>query len=397
MSETTFDRGVALRERWRLFLDRGILAIFLVVGSLCIIALKLSSLHLLIRIGIPVSIILVYAALTLSRTRFRLRYDQTGDNCYYMGFIFTLVSLGVALYQIQPDVGAEAYGIAVVKDFGLALSTTIVGIICRVALTQLREDPHDIEEATRRELIEYSRALSGQVRASVSMMAEVRQETEDRLKNYVFEMSQVVKEHESRAVELKGATQKLSDSVKTLAADLTSTEIPTGKLRDATSGTLAAIALLTETLNRANSALGQIEGAASKVTASYDKNSTAGLDVAAHQAKVAESMAAGEVAIRQLSEATRLLNGALQMASSGARAYTAMADEVRGVTDALRTATRSIASSSSRLEAAEATLAAQLEVTEKAAKHLGQQIESMIAAQSRLGAAASTQTTAPAQ
>ena len=203
MSETNLDRGVAHRERWRLFLDRGILGAFLVAGSLSVIILKTSAVPFLVRIGVPVAIILVYAALTLSRTRFRLRYDQAGDNCYYMGFIFTLVALGVALYQIQAGLGVQEYGISVVKDFGLALSTTIVGIICRVSLTQLREDPHDIEEATRRELIEYSRALSGQVRASVSMIAEVRQETEDRLKNYVFEMAQVVKEHHGRTEELR--------------------------------------------------------------------------------------------------------------------------------------------------------------------------------------------------
>lgn len=384
MSETNLDRGVAHRERWRLFLDRGVLGAFLVTGSLSVIILKISTMPFLVRIGVPIAIILIYATLTVSRTRFRLRYDQAGDNCYYMGFIFTLVSLGVALYEIQSGLGVHEYGISVVKDFGLALSTTIIGIICRVSLGQLREDPHDIEEAARRELIEYSRALSGQVRASVSMIAEVRQETENRLKNYVFEMAQVVQEHQRRTKELRDSTQKLSDSIKTLASDLGSIEIPTGRLREETGATLEAISLLTATLQRANTALNQTEAAMLKVTDSYEKNSDASRSVAEHEGKVAESMAASAASVRQLSEATRALNETLQTALTGADAYRTMTDEVRGVTDALRSAARSIASSNSRLGAAEASLSVQFETAERAARSLAQQIEGIIAAQIRL-------------
>ncbi len=384
MTDTNFDRRVATRERWRLFIDRGILAVFLVAGSLSVILLKLSAVPLVVRIGVPVAAILMYAGLTLSRTRFRLRYDQAGDNCYYMGFIFTLVALGVALYQIQSEMGVREYGIGVVKDFGLALSTTVVGIICRVSLSQLREDSHDIEEATRRELIEYSRALSGQMQASVSMLAEVRQTTEDRLKNYVFEMAQVVKEHQTRTEELRDSTQQLANSVKSLAADLASTEIPTGKLRAATSSTLEAIDLLSETLRRANSALGEIVGASRRVTESYDKNSAAGLNVAAHEAKVADTMTASALATAALAERTRQLTETLQAALVGAGVYKAMSDEVRNVTDALRSATQSIGGTNSKLGAAEAALSSHFETAERAAKSLTQRIEDIISAQERL-------------
>src|SRR5690242_3342338 len=101
MSDNVSDRGLAVKERQRLALDRGVLFLFLIGGSAAIIALKLSTLPIEFRIGIPIALIAAYALLTISRTRFRLRYDQAGDNCYYMGFIFTLVSLGVALYQIR--------------------------------------------------------------------------------------------------------------------------------------------------------------------------------------------------------------------------------------------------------------------------------------------------------
>lgn len=387
MSDQLSDRGLAVQQRRRLALDRGVLFLFLVGGSAAIVALKLSTPPIEYRIGIPVALIGVYAMLTVSRTRFRLRYDQAGDNCYYMGFIFTLVSLGIALYQIRPGETAQQFGIAVVRDFGLALSTTIAGIICRVSLTQLREDPHDIEEATRRELIDYSRALSGQMQASVSMLAEVRQTTEDRLKNYVFEMSQVVGEHQRRTEELRDSTKTLSDSIGKLASDFASTEIPTGKLRDATAATMLAITTLNETLVRANAALADIEGTSRKVSDSYRDRMRAGGEMAEQEARVAAALAGSIGATTDLAARTRELVGALQEAKGGAEALRTMEVEVKAVTEALRTATRSIAGASSRLATAETTLSGHISKAEEAIGGLAAQVDALAEARAQLNAA----------
>ncbi len=384
MSDNVSDRGLAVRERQRIALDRGVLFLFLIGGSAAIVALKLSPLPIAYRFGIPIALIAAYAFLTISRTRFRLRYDQAGDNCYYMGFIFTLVSLGVALYQIRHGTSAQEFGIGVVRDFGLALSTTIVGIICRVSLTQLREDPHDIEEATRRELIEYSRALSGQMQASVSMLAEVRQTTEDRLKNYVFEMAQVVGEHQRRTEELRDSTKTLADSVGKLASDFASTEIPTGKLRDATAGTMIAISALNETLVRANTALSDIEQTSRNVADSYRQRMQAGGEMAEQEARAAAALAAGAGATSDFSERTRELAAALHEVQGGTEAFKIMDQEVKAVTEALRTATRSIAGASSRLTTAETTLADRMANVEAAARSLSAQVDTLAGAHERL-------------
>lgn len=394
MSDNVSDRGLAVRERRRLALDRGVLFLFLIGGCAAIVALKLSPVPIEYRIGIPLALIVAYALLTISRTRFRLRYDQAGDNCYYMGFIFTLVSLGVALYQIRHDTSPQDFGIGVVRDFGLALSTTIAGIICRVSLTQLREDPHDIEEATRRELIEYSRALSGQMQASVSMLAEVRQTTEDRLKNYVFEMAQVVREHHRRTEELRDSTNTLSNSIGKLAADLASTEIPTGKLRDATAATVNAISALNETLVRSNVVLSDIEGTSRKVADSYRLRLQAGGEMAAQEARTAAALAGSARATSDLSERTRELTAALQEVRSRTEAFKTMEEEVRTVTEALRSATHSIAGASSRLATAETTLTGHMVNAEGAARNLSAQVEALVGAQERLRVA-STPLAAP--
>jgi hypothetical protein len=388
MADNVSDRGLAIRERRRLALDRGVLFLFLIGGSAAIVGLKLSPLPIYFRIGIPITLIVAYALLTVSRTRFRLRYDQAGDNCYYMGFIFTLVSLGVALYEIRPGASAQEFGVGVVRDFGLALSTTIAGIICRVSLTQLREDPHDIEEATRRELIEYSRALSGQMQASVSMLAEVRQTTEDRLKNYVFEMTQVVGEHHKRTEDMRDSTKTLSDSIGKLATDLASAEIPTGKLRDATAATMKAIGALNETLARANTALSDIEVTSRKVADSYRARLQAGGEMAKQETRAAEALAGSVGATSNFSERTRELTAALQEARGGTEAFKALEEEVKAVTDALRTAVRSITGASSRLATAETTLVGHMASAEGAARSLSTQVDALAAAQERLREAA---------
>lgn len=55
--------------------------------------------------GVPVLIMIGYALLLGFARLFRLRDDQSGDNLYYMGFLFTLTSLGASLYQFSPEGG----------------------------------------------------------------------------------------------------------------------------------------------------------------------------------------------------------------------------------------------------------------------------------------------------
>ncbi|MCA0302518.1 MAG: hypothetical protein LCH95_08930 [Proteobacteria bacterium] len=385
MSDVSLDRGAATRDRWRLFLDRGVLGVFLVAGSLSVIALKIVPVPFYVRVGVPIAVILLYAALTLSRTRFRLRFDQAGDNCYYMGFIFTLVSLGVALYRIQSGISQEI-GLSIVRDFGLALSTTVVGIICRVSLTQLREDPHDIEEATRRELIEYSRALSGQMRASVGMIADFRQETEDRLKNFVFEVTQVVKEHQARVGELREAAQRLSDSTKTLAEDFSAAESSTGSLRQGIGVAVANINLLAVSLRDMNQMLHQTGASANTAAENYLSQAAASKSVADGELQLSQVLAGTVERLGKLSEAVGALSTTFGPALESGEAFGGLTAEVRNVTEALRTATRSVAGSNSRLVAAEASLAAQLDTTERAARGLLAALETLEATRANMAA-----------
>ena len=120
-----------------------------------------------------VSWMFIYLLFVTVIPRYRLRPDQAGDNLYYLGFLYTLVSLSVALYFFTH---ADAALDQIISNFGIALATTIIGIALRVVLHQMREDPVDTEREARHSLAEATNKLRAELDISVREMSSfVRQ------------------------------------------------------------------------------------------------------------------------------------------------------------------------------------------------------------------------------
>lgn len=127
-----------------------------------------------------------YAIVVAKVPRLRVRLDQAGDNAYYLGLLFTLASMAVALYDFGQSVvaGADEKGTAaILSNFGVALASTIAGIFLRVVLHQMRVDPADVESMTRIELAEAAKRVKGTLDSVTVDMGrfhdDVRQRTED--------------------------------------------------------------------------------------------------------------------------------------------------------------------------------------------------------------------------
>src|SRR6266403_1908261 len=88
----TIDYTLDILDKW-LFL-----AVFL-LGAISIAVLKSLAVPQLFVTGAPVALMLCYFLCVLFTPRFALRDDHASDNLYYLGFLFTLVSLGLALYE----------------------------------------------------------------------------------------------------------------------------------------------------------------------------------------------------------------------------------------------------------------------------------------------------------
>jgi hypothetical protein len=101
---------------------------FVGVGCGYIILAKLAAIEPFYVTFVPVGTMLAYALLIYLARNLRLRDDQSGDNLYYMGFLFTLTSLGVSLYQFTATRAAEE----IVQNFGIAIGSTIAGICAAI-------------------------------------------------------------------------------------------------------------------------------------------------------------------------------------------------------------------------------------------------------------------------
>ena len=137
--------------------------VFVVAGCAYIVLAKLAGIGPFYVTFVPVATMLAYALLIYSARGLRLRDDQSGDNLYYMGFLFTLTSLGVSLYQFTAARAAEE----IVQNFGIAIGSTIAGIGLRVIFNQMRRDPVEVERMMRLELAEAARRVRRELDSTV--------------------------------------------------------------------------------------------------------------------------------------------------------------------------------------------------------------------------------------
>ena len=143
---------------------------FVAAGSIYIILSKIAGFGPIYVTFVPVVIMVGYALLIWLPRSLRLRDDQAGDNVYYMGFLFTLTSLGVSLYQFNASRAAEE----IVQNFGIAIGSTITGIALRVIFNQMRLDPVEIERTMRLELAEAARRVRRELDSTVVEFGYVR-------------------------------------------------------------------------------------------------------------------------------------------------------------------------------------------------------------------------------
>jgi hypothetical protein len=189
--------------------------LFLIVfasGAVSIVALKRLGLSQLQVTAIPVALLLTYAAVVAFVPWFRLRDDRAGDACYYLGFLFTLVSLASALHEFaQIQRSAET----LVADFGIALATTMVGLLLRVLFAQMRADPVEIEREARVALSEATSRLRAELDNSVLELESYRRGTLLSFQDLTTEIAERQRALMGEHIELLGiAVRKAAESME---------------------------------------------------------------------------------------------------------------------------------------------------------------------------------------
>lgn len=155
-------------------------------GCLFIAIAKISGVDPLVSAGAPVCLMFFYLAISIFTGKLRLHDEQTGDNLYYMGFLFTLTSLGVSLFQF----GSEGSTDAIVKNFGIAITSTITGIALRIFYNQMRRDPADIERTARHELADMTRRVRAEMESVTREFADFRRVSHQMLEEGFAEIAE---------------------------------------------------------------------------------------------------------------------------------------------------------------------------------------------------------------
>lgn len=94
----------------------------------------------LLGFSVPLLLMGLYILLGIHRRDNRVSDEKFADSCYYLGFIFTLSSIVVALLDI-PSLGTKLDEISI--RFGAAMVSTVCGLIVRVYLVNFRTDFQD--------------------------------------------------------------------------------------------------------------------------------------------------------------------------------------------------------------------------------------------------------------
>ena len=161
------------RERagsWSPGRDRAWFFGFFLLGVAAILTLKELVDHQGVVTGVPCALMLLYAGRLWNFGEARPRSDAAGDNLYYLGFLYTLTSLAHSLYRFS---ASEADTEIIVTNFGIAISTTILGMALRILLGRPAvDDPAAIEESARLDLARTARKLRAEMSYTVDTFRE---------------------------------------------------------------------------------------------------------------------------------------------------------------------------------------------------------------------------------
>jgi len=280
------------RNRFVLFTLLGALGV--VIGAIIKFATKSGGIWpYVITIGAPLLCICLHAWITLRNDEKYARSANFADMTYYMGFLFTLWTLVVAMvsYLFRQEAAGADKIISLLLDslpeFGAALISTIAGMIWRLYLTGFEEERDEFQDQSvailnsQTRLLdilrqEVNKIIEGIQTASRDWMETMRKSSEDTMR--IFDETtgqyQRIFEQTSRKFEenMEGGQEKIKEALKGFANDIGSSsqtlvhtaEQERQKVRGAfehMGNTISAAAQETEsTLQEASRSIGESAG-----------------------------------------------------------------------------------------------------------------------------------------
>ncbi|MFY0696189.1 MAG: PrgI family protein [Lentibacter algarum] len=176
-----------------------------------------------------------YAAVSYFSNQTKIEPETIGDNCYYLGFLFTLTSLSIALFQIS-QLGNDVIAYRqLISGFGVALSSTIIGVFLRLILMQGRHDLAARDREARLSLSKATSELRGVLAQSIAEMKSFSVEVTQVLSETATSIAKVAED--ARNTQKSSITNETEKSLAAIEGKLASVnQIITKQLTDALTG-----------------------------------------------------------------------------------------------------------------------------------------------------------------
>lgn len=194
---------------------RGRFALVFLVGAVAILLLKGLGAPQWLVTTIPGLLMLGYAWTLWDFDEHQAKDPAAGDNLYYLGFLYTLTSMATSLYRFSTDGDTET----IVTNFGIAIFTTILGMMLRIVVGQgAEEKPESVDEEVRVRLSEAARTLRGEIEFTVDEFRGFRERTREALEEGLSEVRQKLGEAADQAGKIGDGLREIEERTREQAA-----------------------------------------------------------------------------------------------------------------------------------------------------------------------------------
>jgi hypothetical protein len=163
-----------------------------------------------------------------------VRDEQMGDSFYYLGFLYTLTALAVSLFNIQDG---ELDGL--LKNFGVAITTTLIGLIGRIVMSQFRESLDEMKEKAETQISDSARKLNIQLIASIDILKKqsdniskntdkALQDSSSSLRRFMVENNKILQESTEKS---KYVIEEFNSRASEITSKISKINIPTDKFQ----------------------------------------------------------------------------------------------------------------------------------------------------------------------
>lgn len=134
---------------------------------------------------IPILAIVGYSIVGYRYKGSSISDEKFADSCYYLGFIFTIATIIVVLTDLD-SIDDELGAIAV--RFGVAMISTLVGVIARLLIISFKQDTNDAINAAEDQIIESANRLNDQLQSTILQFEKLDTQLNNQSQNLVAKM-----------------------------------------------------------------------------------------------------------------------------------------------------------------------------------------------------------------